>query len=193
MIIKYEGFGHVSIVVEDIYKSVEFYAKHFGAIPLQQFPSFSQTPFTENLGFDPKNEKDVELTTVYSVIPDINLYFELMQYHHPLPDKFIEHSKANETGVINHLSLRVENIDEVFEYFKSVPDVEFLNNNPAYKPRQLNKIKPEQFAFFDDELEANQAEKQKVCDIISDIRFFIIKDFNGIHWEFESGHVDVGG
>lgn len=192
MIIDYQGFGHISIVVKDIYKSTAFYSEHFGAIPIQEYPNFSQSSFTQNLGFS-NLEKEVNLTTVYLLIPQVNLFFEMMQYHYPKSESFLIHDCANDLGVINHLSFRVNNINEIFEYFKHVDGIEFLNTNKNYRPMQLKAIKTSEFNFFDKDLESNQKEKETVCNIIGTIKFFIIKDFNGFHWEFEQGHADIGG
>jgi maltose O-acetyltransferase len=193
MKIQYEGLAHISIVVEDIYKSVEFYAEHFGAIPLQKFANFSQTPFTKNLGFSLKKNEEADITTIYTIIPDINLYFELMQFHHPKKAKKLNHAKSNDLGVINHISFKVTNIDEIFNSFKKSDGFEFLNTEKNYKPEKLVAISSNEFEFFETALENDPKEKSKVCDIVSGIKFFIVKDFNGIHWEFEQGHSDIGG
>jgi maltose O-acetyltransferase len=70
--------------------------------------------------------------------------------------------------------------------------VRLINDSDKYKPYKIDKIKPSEFIFFDDKFESDPAQKDKVCEIVGNIRYFYIVDKYGIQWELEAGHTDIG-
>lgn len=46
--------------------------------------------------------------------------------------------------------------------------------------------------FFDEELEKDKKQKEDVCNIVSNIKYFYFIDKYGVQWELEQGHNDIG-
>jgi maltose O-acetyltransferase len=73
-----------------------------------------------------------------------------------------------------------------------MPDTKLIVNNENYQPYKIDNITPSEFQFIDIETENNKDAKEKVCKIVSNIRYFYFIDKYGIQWEFEQGHTDIG-
>ncbi|MGL4487782.1 MAG: VOC family protein [Yersinia sp. (in: enterobacteria)] len=190
--IKFNGLGHINIVVNDLTSASSYYQSLFGAIPQQEFPHFKNTGFAKSAGFmlDPDN---VDVSIQFMEIPRTGIFIELMEYHKPigLHSKEID-KKANTINGIGHICLRVNSIDSAFNYIKNHPEIKLITSHPEYKPFKINSIKEEEFFFFDKKTEDNKEEKEKVCKIVGQIKYFYFIDKHGIQWELEEGHSDIG-
>ncbi|MEK6731675.1 MAG: VOC family protein [Pseudomonadota bacterium] len=188
--IKFQGLGHISLNVEDVDVAAEYYCDLFGAKKLQKFPHFKNLGCAKSAGFLNKPEV-VNVSIVFLEIPGTPVNLELCCYHSPLGLQEIKHYKTNDLGGPRHICLRVADIDKAFDSLKG-KEVTFINQSPEYKAFKIDEIKPSEFYFYDESLENNTEEKQKVCDIIGNIRYFYFIDKYGIQWEFEQGHDDIG-
>ena len=190
--IKLKGLSHINIVVEDINSGIEYYKKIFNAVPLQQFSNFKNVGFAKSAGFIDRPET-VDVSIVFLQLPNTNVTIELMDYHNPKGINKIETNKSTyQIGNVGHIALKVDNIDSAFEYLKSSAEVKFISSHVEYQPYKIDNITPKEFKFFDESLEQRAEEKQKVCDIISNIKYFYFVDKYGIQWELEEGHSDIG-
>ena len=135
--------------------------------------------------------EEVEVSINFLYVNGASFYIDLMEYHHPAGDQTIHCRKTNDLGGPRHICLQVSNIDEAFEFLKT-QDVKLISDHPDYKPYKISEITPDQFKFYDPEKEADTKAKQKVCDIIGNIRYFYFIDKYGIQWECEQGHTDIG-
>ena len=189
--IEFDSLGHINIVVGDTKEAIEFYQTIFGAIPHQSFPNFKNIGFAKSAGFL-DNPEEVNVTITFLEIPGASVFLELMEYHAPKDNSQIEYKKTNQLGGPRHIALRVKNIDEAFAYLKKQDGILMINTSDEYKPFRIDNIQPHEFYFFDKSKEASADEKQKVCDIVSQIRYFYFLDKYGIQWELEQGHSDIG-
>ncbi len=187
---KFKGLGHISLNVDDINAATEYYCDLFGAKKLQQFPHLKNIGFAKSAGFLDKPD-EVDVSIVFLEIPGTPVHLELFCYHKPSGSQNINYFKANDMGGPRHICLRVNDIDTAFNSLKD-KEVTLINQSPEYKPFKIDNIKPNEFYFYDPDLENNAQEKQKICDIIGNIRYFYFIDKYGIQWEFEHGHDDIG-
>jgi methylmalonyl-CoA/ethylmalonyl-CoA epimerase len=108
-----------------------------------------------------------------------------MQYHAPKGKNLPIPYQTHDCGGVRHIALRVSNIQEAFNYLKTIPEVRMISPSPLYRPYKIDTITPSAFYFFDKKMEANAAEKQKICEIISKIHYFYFIDPFGVQWELE--------
>ena len=190
--IQYDTLGHINIVVDDIERATDFYRNALGAEPMQDFPHFKNVGFAKSAGFlDAPEAVDVSIRFLKLPTKE-GVFIELMEYHEPAGVACCECKATNDRGCVGHIALRVTNIDEAFEHLKSFDGVRMINESPEYRPFRIDDITPDQFRFFDDELESNAAGKQGVCEIVGSIRYFYFLDPYGVQWELEQGHTDIG-
>lgn len=189
--IEFDRLGHINVIVDDIDFASDFYAQLFGAIKVQRFPHFKNIGFAKSAGFL-ESPSTVDVSIEFLNIPGANIFLELFCYHTPQGAKDITFKKTHDMGGPRHICIRVKDIDKAFAHVKSMDGVRLINDSPEYKPFKIDEIHPNEFMFYDEALENNPAEKQKVCDIIGNIRYFYFVDRYGIQWEFEQGHSDVG-
>lgn len=175
--------GHLNIVVDDIHSAADYYENLFGAIKRKILPHFKNIGFAKSAGFL-ENPDQVDVTIMVMEIPNTGVFFELFEYHHPKGSQTIKRAKTNDLGGIRHVCFNVGNIDEAFQTLKN-KGVEMINQSPEYKPYKIDRIETDGFNYFDPELEKNIGEKQRVCDMISGIRYFYFVDKYGVQWEFE--------
>ncbi|RLV57932.1 bleomycin resistance protein [Parashewanella curva] len=189
--IKFEGFSHINIVVDDTEKAIHFYQTVFGAISQQCFPNFKNIGFAKSAGFINKPE-DVDVTITFLEIPNTGVFIELMEYHSPQGSCDIRFKQTHDMGNVGHIALKVTNIQEAFEFIKQQPDATLINSSDDYQAFKIDDISADEFYFFDPEKDANLDEKQAVCDVVSQIRYFYFIDPYGVQWELEQGHSDIG-
>jgi len=189
--INYLGLGHICVVVDNIEKATQFYQQALFAIPVQEFPHFQNLGFAKAAGFLEKPE-EVNLSICFLQIPHTNIFLELMEFHSPSGKKSVEFFQPNDMGGVRHICLKVSNIDEGFKHLKNLAGVTMINQNPEYKPYKIDAITPSEMRFFDQQLEENLQEKQKVCQTVGNTRYFYFLDPYGIQWELEQGHIDIG-
>ena len=67
-----------------------------------------------------------------------------------------------------------------------------ISSHPDYAPYKIDSIKPEDFKYFDPNLENDPIEKQKVCNIVGNTYYFYFVDPYGVQLELEQGHTDIG-
>ena len=186
--INLKGLSHINIVVDDINSGVEYYKKLFNAIPLQKLSHFKNVGFAKSAGFIENPEK-IELSIVFLQLPNTNFVIEMMEYHNPKGIKKIDSNKLTyQIGNVRRIALKVDNIENAFDYLKSATDVKFISDSPEYKPYKIDNITPKEFEFFDDKLEQDLTIKQNVCNIVNQIKYFIFIDKYGIQWELEQGN-----
>ncbi|KAF5425570.1 MAG: maltose O-acetyltransferase [Candidatus Methanomarinus sp.] len=189
--INFESVSHINIVVDDIERATEFYFRVFRAIPIQEFPHFRNIGFAKSAGFV-ENPEDVDVTIRFLRIPTKEgLVLELMRYFSPDGQNVGIEKITNGIGYVGHIALRVTNIDESFEFLKSLDDVRLISDHPEYKPFKIDMIEPSEFLFFDPELEASIDEKRKVCEIIGGIKYFYFVDPWNVQWELEQAPSDM--
>ncbi len=189
--IKFNGLGHINIVVDDITKASEFYERVFGAVPQQEFPHFKNRGFAMAAGFM-DNPDRVDVSIRFLEIPGANLFLELMEYHSPQnPSPVITH-ETNAPGGPRHICLRVADIHEAFRFIQKQPDIKMINSSEEYNAFKIDPIRADEFYFFDSAKEADMTAKQEVCDIVGQIRYFYFIDKYGVQWELEEGHADIG-
>lgn len=189
--IQFEGLSHINIVVDDMNKAMTFYQKIFGAMPQQSFPHFKNNGFAQSAGFMAKPE-DVDVTITFLEIPNTGVFLELMQYHYPSGEQSVNYKQTNDVGNVGHIALKVSNIEQAFEFVKMQQGVKLISDDDNYQPFKIDAIKPGEFHFFDKSKEADEPEKQAVCDLVSNIRYFYFIDPYGVQWELEQGHSDIG-
>ncbi|MBK2028426.1 VOC family protein [Francisella noatunensis] len=182
------GLSHINITVDNIEKGIEYYKNLFNAKPIQIFHRFKNDNFYKSAGFM-ENYKDALASIAFLKIENIPLTLELMEYHNPKGDdnKNIK-KKTNDIGNVGHISLKTSNIDKDFDYIAKSGLVSMINSHKDYKPYTLGKINPDQFKFFDKELESSKSEKHKVCKYVSSIKYFYFIDKYGVQWELEQGN-----
>ncbi|ARD39382.1 bleomycin resistance protein [Edwardsiella ictaluri] len=183
------GLGHINVVVDDIDVATEFYTRVLSAIPQQDFPYFKNAGFSKAAGFLDEPES-VNVSIRFLEIPGTPVFLELMQYHSPISESYIRDKKVNDIGGVGHICLRVNDIDNAFTFIKKQSDVKLVSVSNEYKPFKIDPITPDEFYFFDAS-KNNKVEKDNVCNVIGEIRFFYFLDPYGIQWEFEQGHVDI--
>ncbi len=115
-----------------------------------------------------------------------------MQYHSPKGMIHLPILNVNDVCGIRHVALKISNIDKAFNYIKGQDGIKLINASEKYQPFRIDRIDPDEFRFFDKELEKSKEEKEKVCEIVGNIRYFYFKDKYGVQWEFEQGHNDIG-
>ena len=187
--IKFLGFGHINIVVDNIKIASDYYADLLGAIKTQAFPHFKNAGFAKSAGFLEYPEK-LDVSIEFLEIPQANLFIELMEYHSPKGLQTIKKAKTNDLGGIRHICLRVEDIEQAFNHLKQ-SDVTLINSSTEYKSFYIDKIKPEAFYFYNQANESNAKLKQETCEMIGKIKFFYCIDRYGVQWEFEQGHNEI--
>jgi maltose O-acetyltransferase len=161
--IKFDGLGHINIVVDSIESAKKFYVELLGAIPVQLFPNFKNIGFARSAGFM-ETPEEVDVSILFLQIPDTHLVLELMEYHSPVGKDVRSVVATNDLGGVRHIALKVKNIDEAFLHVKNQDGVTLISNHPNYKPFKIDAISPDKFTFFDQRLESDSSEKQKVCD-----------------------------
>ncbi|MCL1126047.1 VOC family protein [Shewanella surugensis] len=191
--IKYKSISHINIVVDDIARASQFYQQALGAIPIQYFAHFKNEGFAKSAGFM-EEAKKVDVCIQFLQIPTepAPLFIELMEYHYPKGADRRPCGNTNDIGGVRHVALGVENIDVAFQFLKTIEGVRMISDAVDYKPYTISPIKADDFIFFDGSLESSAKEKDNVCHIISEIRFFYIQDCYGVQWELEQGHDDIG-
>jgi len=186
--INFKGLSHINIVVDDINSGIEYYKKLFNVIPLQKLSHFKNIGFAKSAGFI-ENPENIELSIVFLQLPNTNFVIEMMEYHNPKGIKKIDSNKLTyQIGNVRRIALKVDNIENAFDYLKSATDVKFISDSPEYKPYKIDNITPKEFEFFDDKLEQDLTIKQNVCNIVNQIKYFIFIDKYGIQWELEQGN-----
>lgn len=184
--INYVDFAHICIVVDDIEQASEFYKKVFEAKLIDNFPHFKNIGFAKCAGFL-DNPEELDISIRYLSIS--NLFIELHQLHSPenIKKEADQKEKINNTAV----TLRVKNIDKVFEHIKKQNDITLVNKSDVYKPVQLSKVTADEFYFYDEQLEKNKIKKDEFAKKVSGIKFFSFFDKYGIKWYLvEHGNID---
>ncbi len=189
--IQFESLGHLNIVVDDMDSAIEFYQRIFNAIPHQSFPHFKNKGFAKSAGFLAEPEK-IDVTITFLEIPNTGVFLELMEYHNPIGEQKITYKRTHDVGGVRHVALKVQNIMKAFDFLKAQQGVTMINTSADYQPFKIDEISADDFYFFDSKIERDSDEKQAVCDIISQIRYFYFIDQYGIQWELEQGHSDIG-
>lgn len=190
--INFTGLSHINIVVNSINEGIEYYKTIFNATPLQIFPNFKNVGFAKSAGFM-GNPETIDVSIVFLQIPNANVTLELMEYHNPKGVNKKESNKlTHQIGNIGHIALKVNNIENAFEYLKSCNEVQLISNHPEYKPYKIDNITTNEFQFFDKTLENDINEKQNVCNIVGQTKYFYFVDKYGVQWELEQGHNDIG-
>lgn len=183
-IIKPFGFGHISITVDNIDTATLLYKELFGAVPIKHFLPVKDESWAKNIGFSKETEK-VEVSNRFLLIPGINLYMELLQYHHPLSAKNICTNPSEIHGV-SHICLTVDNIDQIFRQLKQHKKLKIKCALDDYKkPLEINTVTEKDFYFFDEVLENDPLYKSKATYLTNTIRFFAFVDPYGVTWELE--------
>lgn len=185
------GVSHINIGVSNLEDAVDFYHRLFDATPLRTFENFRNVGFSKSAGFL-DNPENVEVSIAFLEIPEANLTLELMQYHSPAARNRVQRYQVNDVGGVRHVALKVDDIELAFEHVKSIREIDFINGSDNYRPFKISNISTDEFRFYDIEFETDREEKQKVCDIVSGIRYFYFVDPYGVQWEFEQGHTDLG-
>ncbi|WP_298768627.1 VOC family protein [uncultured Shewanella sp.] len=190
--IEFQSISHINIVVDDITQACEFYQQVLEAIPVQYFAHFKNVGFAKSAGFMEEAEK-VDVSIQFLKVPTVPapLFIELMEYHYPNGNDRRPTGRTNDIGGVRHIALGVSNIDESFQYLKSINGVRMISDHLHYKPYTISPIKTDDFTFFDDVLEGDLKAKENVCRIISGIRYFYFQDRYGVQWELEQGHDDI--
>lgn len=182
---KLRGFGHINIVVDDLKKATLFYEKSLGVVPIQEAPHFKNIGFAKAAGFL-SHPDEVEVSIKFLALPfHPPVFLELMQYHSPQGDGPIRYAKTNDVGGPRHICLRVENVAEAFEHLKTCDGVQMINQSPDYRPYKLDNVTTRQVRFFDPQVEENATEKEKLCRMAGNLKFFYFIDPYGVQWEIE--------
>ena len=188
---KFSGLSHVCIFVDDVESAFEYYERILGAVPDQFIPHWHNRGFFQAGGFiDEADEGDVSIG--FMSVPGTRLTIELMCYHNPVGRREPVFFKANDISGVRHVALKIENVDEAFEYIKAQPDVTLVNTSDAYRPYQISETSPDDFCYLDPEKEADAAAKQAAAQVLSNTKYFYFIDRYGAQWEFEQGHTDIG-
>ena len=185
------GLSHVCIIVDDIMQAFDYYKRILGAVPDQCIPHYRNKGFFEAAGFV-EQAKEGDISIGFLNVPGAGLTIEIMEYHNPKGRKEPIIFNANDVSGARHVALKVDNIEEAFEYIKAQSDVRLINNTPEYRVYQISHTKPEEFYYFDKAKEADKAQKQIAADILGEIKYFYFIDRYGLQWEFEQGHTDIG-
>jgi methylmalonyl-CoA/ethylmalonyl-CoA epimerase len=182
--IKFTGFGHISITVDNIDTATVLYKELFGAVPIKHFLPIKDKNWAKNIGFS-KNCEEVEVSNRFLLIPSINLYIELLQYHTPVSEPHIVSNPSAIHG-ISHICLTVNDIDGVFELVKQHQKLKIkCSLNDYVKPLKIATVTEKDFYFFDEHLENDPLFKNKAAYLTNTIRFFTFIDHYGITWELE--------
>jgi maltose O-acetyltransferase len=185
------GVSHINIGVADLPQAIEYYQRLFDVTPVRVFENFRNRGFARSAGFLDEPEQ-VSVSIAFVEIPGTDLTLELMQYHNPPAQNVVRAYKVNAVGGVRHIALKVDDIDRAFAHVKSLPENQLINASPEYRPFTIDPIQATEFRLYDAALEANEEEKAKVCRIVGNIRYFYFIDPNGVQWEFEQGHTDMG-
>ena len=185
------GVSHINIGVTDLAQAIEYYQRLLGVTPVRVFEKFRNLGFARSAGFLDEPEQ-VSVSIAFVEIPGADLTLELMQYHNPPAQNVVRAYKVNAVGGVRHIALKVVDIDRAFAHVKSLPENQLINAAPEYQPFTIDPIQANEFRLYDAALEANEQEKAKVCGIVGKIRYFYFIDPNGVQWEFEQGHTDIG-
>lgn len=184
------GLGHINIVVDKIDEGIEFYHNVFGATPYQIFRNFKNIGFAKAAGFL-ENPQDVELSIAFLNIPNCNLVLELMEYVTPKTQNEVVNKGVNIVAGVKHVALKINNIQQAFNYIKKQNGIKFINDSSEYQFFKIDIIEPNQFMFYDSKSESNVVEKQNTCNIIGNTKYFYFIDKYGVQWELEEGHTDL--
>ncbi|MGJ3494874.1 putative lyase [Piscirickettsia salmonis] len=185
--IKCQGLAHINIVVDDINTAISFYQETLGMELLRLYPNFKNIGFAKSAGFI----EDAEKVNLDMAILKINttsqpIFIELMQYHYPQSDDYRSIGNTNDIAGVRHIALTVENIEQAFRYLQTIPNVSMITDHPQYQPYQLSPIHPGNFLICNDsQKENNLAEKSKICDAVTHIKYFYFLDPYGVQWELE--------
>ncbi|MFQ7875773.1 VOC family protein [Enterocloster sp.] len=185
--LKFTDFAHINIVVDDIDTGIQYYRELLEAVPIQIFRNFKNTGFAKAAGFL-EDAEDISLSIAFLEIPGTKLTLELMQYLEPATVNAQHIEDVNNINGVRHVALEINNIEEAFEYIKSLPDIKLINPSDSYRPYKIDDITPEQVRFFDTEKENNLDAKREVCETIGNTYYFYFLDKYGVQWEFEQGH-----
>lgn len=185
--LKFTDFAHINIVVDDIDTGIQYYRELLEAVPIQIFRNFKNTGFAKAAGFL-EDAEDISLSIAFLEIPGTKLTLELMQYLEPATVNAQHIEDVNNINGVRHVALEINNIEEAFEYIKSLPDIKLINPSDSYRPYKIDDITPEQVRFFDAEKENNSGSKREVCETIGNTYYFYFLDKYGVQWEFEQGH-----
>ncbi len=158
------GISHINVVVDDIEKATEFYARTLGFEPAfnddgeMYYCDVNMPSFANNAGFV---GQEVIVDVRFLHHKDSGLYLELMHYQSPQGNQEIEVKATNDLGGPRHIALEVANIDEAYRFLKAQADVSLINSSKDYGP-------PEELTPFP-------------------IKFFYWIDPWGVQWEMEQG------
>jgi maltose O-acetyltransferase len=185
------GVSHINIGVTDLPLAIDYYQRLFNVTPVRIFEQFRNIGFAQAAGFLDQPEQ-VSVSIAFVEIPGTGLTLELMQYHNPPAQKVVRAYKVNAVGGVRHIALKVVDIDLAFAHVKSLPENQLINASPEYKPFKIDPIQASEFRLYDSDLEADKAEKDQVCRIVGNIRYFYFIDPHGVQWDFEQGHAGIG-
>lgn len=182
----YVGLSHVNIAVDDIDEAMEFYAEILGAIKKRSFRKFKNIGFSRSAGFLVAPEM-VEVSISFMLIPGANLVLELMQYHFPVGSNKIQEKNVYDVEGVKHIAITVNQIDKAYEYVKSKAGVRLINSSDEYLPFKIDEVTSAEVELYNVSDQDYQLEVEKVCGIVSNIRYFYFIDQYGVQWEFEQG------
>jgi|SRR3989339_466076 len=186
-----EALAHICVTVDSIDDATVLYKKLFDAQPIKHFLPVRDANWSKNIGFS-ENYNKVEVSNRFLLVPGVNLYIELLEYHSPPSKKIIQH-KPNTIQGISHICLTVPNIDQAFEYVKTFPELKIKCALKDYKkPLNIAVVKEEDFYFFDEQLENDPRYKNKAAYMTNTIRFFNFIDPYGVTWELLEGEERYG-
>ncbi len=188
---QFTGLSHVCIFVDDMMEAVSYYQKLLGAIPDHYLPHWKNKGFFKAAGFI-KEAADGDVSIAFLNVPGTKLTLELMQYHYPEGRKEPVFFAANDVSGARHVALKITNIDEAFEYIKSMPDTRLINESEDYRVFQISETTPEDVVFFDQDLRERDERNTNTARILSGVKYFYFIDKYGLQWEFEQGHSDIG-
>lgn len=158
------GISHINVVVDDIEKATEFYARTLGFEPASNddgemyYCDVNMPSFANNAGFV---GQEVIVDVRFLQHKGSGLYLELMHYQSPIGNQEIEVKATNDLGGPRHIALEVANIEEAYSFLQAQADVSMINPSEEYGP-------PEELTPFP-------------------IKFFYWIDPWGVQWEMEQG------
>lgn len=105
-----QAISHINVVVDDIEVATEFYRTVLGfeqaanADGPMDYAGVDLASFARDAGFD---DGRVSLDVRFLKHPEVGVYLELFNYHHPKGDQTIHCSKTNDLGGIRHVAVEV--------------------------------------------------------------------------------------
>ncbi len=185
------GLGHINVVVGNIAEGINYYQTLFRCVPQQSFPHFRNKGFALSAGFM-ENSEEVDVSICFLQIPGTSIVLELMEYHSPSGEKSEKIKKTTDMGNVGHICLKVKDINTAFSHINSIPETRLISSDKNYRPVFISPVRSDEFYFFDPLKESDPVEKETVCNIIKNIRYFYFVDKYNVQWEFEEGHSDIG-